>query len=93
MNALLKHVKKHIKESSQKEKQDAARQNKLNNFENLTVKDSDDKLERQMAALGEDAWKAGPNKRAKFNKDITTKKTSYRTLDECVNDYYFSISA
>ena len=56
MNAVFDYVQRQMQnEKSNKDKQAAARQRKLNNFKNLTVEDSDDKLERQLDALEEGA--------------------------------------
>ena len=56
VNAVFDYVKKHMQtKATKKDEQDATRQRKLNNFESLMVNDSDDKLERQLAALEETA--------------------------------------
>ena len=78
---------------SKQEEQDANRQHELNNFENLIVEESDDKLEHQLAALEQNAWSVGPNKHLKLKRKVKTKKLNYKTLDKCFNYYYFIISA
>ncbi len=59
MNTVLDYVKNYMKETSEKDDQDTARQRELKNFERLTINDRDDRDDRddkeelQLTTIGE----------------------------------------
>ena len=85
INALMTYVKKRVAFEKDKEAE-AVCEEELNNFKNMSLDDLPKDGE-----IGDDEWKIGSGKRRKGA--YKTKKHVFNTLDECINESYFSLSA
>ena len=86
VNALLTYVKKRVAFEKNKEAE-AAREEELNNFKNMLLDD----LPKDGKIDDDNEWKTGPGKRRKGA--YKSKKHVFNTLDECINESYFSFNA
>ena len=79
------YVKKRVAFKKDKEAE-AACEEDLNKFEHMSLDD----LPKD-GKIGDDEWKIGSGKRRKGA--YKTKKHVFNTLDECINESYFSLNA
>ena len=81
------YVKKRVAFENNKEaKTEAACQEELNNFDKLLLDDLPED-----GKINNDEWKSGPGKHHKGA--YKTKTHIFKTLDKCINKYYFSVNA